>query len=324
MPFFLQFIIPMAVMVSVLLAFLRMSGDNEIVALKASGVSILRLLRPVLLFSFLGCLLTASIAIYALPNGRKASKALLYDIAVAHLDIGLKSRQFIDSFKGVLLYVHHINTADKTLTDIFIEDRRAQNMASTVIAPRGRMLLLPEKRVVVLQLFDGTIHQVDITQATANAIDFEAYNIRLDTSRNIPRAGKGAKDEEEMGLSELKAYIDNAEKKDDQYYITLMEWHKKFSLPAACIMLAILGVPLGIQAKVSKRSFGIGLGLAFFLFYYLLLSLGWVFGEAGVYPPVGRHVGSQHRHLGDRRCFVEAGGERKAFARTVFYKAFAK
>lgn len=286
MPFFLQFIIPMAVMVSVLLTFLRMSGDNEIVALKASGVSIVRLLRPVLLFSAIGCFLTAFTAMYALPKGRQASKMLLYEMAVAHLDIGLKSRHFIDTFKGVLLYVHHINTSNKRLTDIFIEDRRSENMTATVIAPRGRLILQPEQRAVLLQLFDGTIHQVNAGKATANAIVFDNYAIRLDTARKLPRVESKVKDEEDMGVLELKTYLDTTEKKDDQYYIALMEWHKKFSLPVACVILSLLGVPLGIQAKISKRSMGIGLGLAFFLLYYLLLSLGWAFGEAGLYPPV--------------------------------------
>ena len=286
MPFFLQFIIPMAVMIAVLLVFLRMSADNEIIALKASGVSLYKLLPPVLVFGFIACLLTAFMGIYALPAGRLATKSLLYDMALNHLDIGLKQRQFIHSFKDVLLYVNEIDTDSKSLKDVFIEDRRTSNVRTTVIAPRGRMFFKPDQALVLLRLENGTIHQVDVQQGTATAIQFASYDIRLDIPKPHRRASGKVKDEEEMNLSELYQAIRHPQKKDDQYYITLMEWHKKFSLPAACVLLAFLGVPLGIQVRSSKKTFGIGLGLGYFLFYYLMLSAGWVFGEAGVYPPL--------------------------------------
>ena len=286
MPFFLQFIIPMAVMIAVLLVFLRMSADNEVIALKASGVSIVRLLPPVLVFGLTGSLLTAFMGIYALPHGRLATRQLVYEMARNHLDIGLKQRQFLHHFKDILLYVNEVDTATKSLKDVFIEDRRTPNVRTTVLAPRGRMVILPEQALVLLKLADGTIHQVDVLQGTATAIQFESYDIRLDTARSPRSVGGGPKDEEEMNLSELYHAIRSDTDKDAQYYITLMEWHKKFSLPASCVLLAFLGVPLGIQVRSTKKTFGIGLGLGYFLAYYLMLSAGWVFGEAGVYPPL--------------------------------------
>ncbi len=65
-----------------------------------------------------------------------------------------------------------------------------------------------------------------------------------------------------------------------------MEYHKKFSLPVACFVLGLIAVPLGIKTRFSKRSFGMVLGLFFFLIYYILMSAGWVLGESGVCPPV--------------------------------------
>jgi len=61
---------------------------------------------------------------------------------------------------------------------------------------------------------------------------------------------------------------------------------KKFSIPFACFVLGILALPLGAQLKSSKRSYGLVVGLAFFLFYYLLLSIGYVFASKAYYPPV--------------------------------------
>jgi lipopolysaccharide export system permease protein len=69
--------------------------------------------------------------------------------------------------------------------------------------------------------------------------------------------------------------------------ITRHFWNftRKFSMPVACLVLGFLALPLGLQAKGTKRSFGLGLGLLFFLLFYLLLSAGKVYGEVGILPP---------------------------------------
>jgi lipopolysaccharide export system permease protein len=88
-----------------------------------------------------------------------------------------------------------------------------------------------------------------------------------------------------MSLDELRQYLKTSIQKDAGYNNILMELHKKFSIPVSCFALGLLAVPLGIQSRSSKRSYGLVLGLASFLLYYLLLSVGLVFGETGVYPP---------------------------------------
>jgi lipopolysaccharide export system permease protein len=286
MPFFLQFIIPMSVMMAVLLTFLKMSSDNEIIALKAGGVSLYRLLPPVFFFALVGVGLTGVTAIYGLPTGRVAIKKLLYDVAVNNSEIGLKPRTFNDAFDGVMLYVNKVEPATRTLLDVFIEDQRSKDVVSTVVSPRGRLFSQPDQGVFQLRLYNGSINQVDVKERSAHTVQFETYNIRLDLQKSAGIQGVGPKNQEEMSIPELLEFLDKAQKKDDRYYLTLMEYHKKFSLPFSCLFLALLAVPLGIQSRHAKRSFGVGLGLIFFLFYYLLLSAGWVFGETGAYPPL--------------------------------------
>lgn len=287
LPFFLEFVIPMSIMLSILLTFLRLSGDNEITALKAGGINLYQLLPSVMTFCLMGFLLTGFMAVYGLPWGRIAFKQLAIETAERHLDVAIKERTFNDAFKGVMLYVTHMDAKTRTLTDVFIEDQRNTNIISTVVAPKGNLIIDPEQHSVMLRLYRGTINQVDISNRSVNTVQFSTYDISLDTRQQRAGAGlHGPKDEEEMHLEELAAYLDETKIKDRQYYLTLMEYHKKFSLPFACFALGILAVPLGIQSKSSRRSFGIGLGLFFFLIYYILLSAGWVFGEAGAYPPI--------------------------------------
>jgi len=286
-PFFLEFTIPMSVMLAVLLSFLRLSSDNEIAALKAGGRSVYGLLPPVVTFCFLGFVLTGLMAVYGLPNGRLAAKDLARRVAMSHLDAGLKERTFIDRFDNYVLYVNRIDMKSKRLQDIFIEDRHRPNMSSTVVAPEGRLYRRRDRPSFQLKLSNGTIHQVDVDKKTVQSMRFDTYGINLDLQQDMPVSNGGPRDEEEMGLSELRKYLqDNAAKKDAQYYLTQMEYHKKYALPSACFALGLLGVPLGIQSRSSRKSYGIGLGLVFFLAYYLLLSAGWVFGETGQYPAI--------------------------------------
>jgi len=286
LPFFLEFIIPMSVMMSVLLTFLRLSGDNEILALKNGGLSVYDMMPPVMLFCLIGALLTASMALYGLPWGRMSIKNLTAQVASANLDIGIKERTFIDSFKGVMLYVNKMDANSRTLRDIFIEDQRTQDAIITVVAPKGQMESNPDTHQFLLRLNDGTINQVDVKSRAVNTVRFTTYDLYLDTRQALAAVASGPKHPEEMSLSEIRQYLAAATEKNSKYYLTLMEFHKKFSLPFACLALGLLAVPLGIQSRSSRRSFGISLGIFFFLLYYMLLSAGWVFGEKGIYPPL--------------------------------------
>lgn len=285
-PYFLTYIIPMSIMIAVLLTFLRLSGDNEIVALKTSGISIYELLPPVMLFCLLGCLLTLFMTIYAMPWGRLSFKKLTYKVVSSNLEIGFKERTFNDSFEDVVLYVNKIDPNAKELQDIFIEDKRTQNIISTVVAPKGKLFSEPDKYVYHLLLYNGVIYQVDVKNRSTNYINFETYEVRLDIKQEASRLEQGTKHRKEMSLVELWNYLNNSTRRDNEYYNTLMELHKKFSIPIACFALGLLAVPLGIQSGSTKKSFGLVLGMVFFLIYYLLLTAGLVFGETGTCPPV--------------------------------------
>ena len=285
MPFFLQFVIPMSVMIAVLLTFLRMSGDNEIVALKASGVSIYHFLPPVVLFCTVGSLFTLYLTIFGIPWGSSALKALTTRVAASSFEIGLKERTFNDTFKDVMLYVSKIDAGTKELIDIFIEDKRSKDIVSTIVSPRGKLFSDAENMVFRMRLWNGIINQVNIKSRSVNTIQFDTYDVRLDIKEIMQGNDKRSKSRMEMSLAEMRTYLENSKEKNTAYYKTLMDYHKKFSVPLAGIILGLLAVPLGFQATVWKRSSGLALGLAFFLIYYVLLTAGWGFGESGKYPP---------------------------------------
>ncbi len=286
MPYFLVYVVPMSVMMAVLLTFLRMSSDNEVLALKSGGVSLYGLLPPVLVFCLIGMLLTAVMIFGGLPWGRRSMADLTRQVATANINIGLKERTFNDAFDGVMLYVNKIDVRSKELVDIFIQDRRDPEMPITIVAPRGRLFREPERPVFHLRLFDGAINGANLDDRTVNAARFDTYDINLDLGAAMADDHDRRLDEKEMYFGELVRFIRETERRDSKYWEAVMEYHKKFSIPFACLAMGVLAVPLGVGSKFSRRSFGLGLGLTFFLGYYLLLSAGLVFGESGRYPPL--------------------------------------
>jgi len=285
-PHFLEFVIPISVMVSVLLTFMRLAGDNEIVAIKAGGFSLYRLLPPVIAFCLAGAVLTAFMTISGVPWGRLAFKKLTYEIASSHIDIGLKERTFNEMFKGVLIYINRVDIKNKIIADVFIEDYRDKNISSTIVSPEGVIFSDPAKLFFKIRLYNGLINRVDIEKRSVQTINFGTYDINLDINKVGYNLKKVKKKEKEMSLSELRVYLKKKSPDDSKYVQALLEYYRKFSIPFACFALGLLAVPLGVQTSSAKRSYGIGLGLFFILLYYLLMSAGFVFGEAGLYPPV--------------------------------------
>jgi lipopolysaccharide export system permease protein len=286
LPRFLEFTIPMSVMISVLLIFMRMSGDNEIVALKGAGVSLYKLLPPVLVFCLSGVLLCMWITVFGVSWGKLSIKKKSIELARSSIDAALQERQFNSELKGIMIYVSHVDMKTKSLKDIFIEDRRTKGMVSISLAPEGRLIRFDEEDVYTIRLLDGVINQVSMVDKSVNNIQFGEYDINIDL--NIMNKGnkKISKDLDEISITDLIRFIRSGNKNKQHLSEAIMELHEKFSIPFACLSLGILAFPLGVQAASLRQSSGFGLGVSFFLLYYFLLAFGWSAGETGAFPPV--------------------------------------
>ncbi len=285
MPYFLVYIIPMSVMMSVLLTFLRMSADNEILALKSGGVSLYNMLFPVAAFAAAGFALTVFMAVYGMPWGKSSYEQLSMEVVQSNFNIGLKERQFIDNFDGVMMYVNEVDVKSRGMKGVFIEDNREGGQASTVVAPEGYLFEGEKPYTFMIRLYGGIVSQGGPGTKSAHATRFDTYDIRLDLKSAASGSGSRHRDKKEMGLGELRAYLEDQDNRGKRYYSMHVEFHRKFSIPFACIALAVLAMPLGVQTVSARKSAGLGIGLVCFLLYYLLLSGGMVLGETGRYHP---------------------------------------
>ncbi len=284
-PHFLVFVLPMAVMMAVLLAFMRMAADNEILVLKSAGVSLHQMIPSVLAIIGCGALATLMMTIYGMPQAKLAIKRLTYETLATHANVGLQARTFNNRFEKVTLYVNAVDTQTMQLKDVFIEDRRNPQAIATIVAPSGQLIRVPERRAVRLRLFNGLINQVERNAPSASVLHFATYDFEFNFKQAEKLARYKRKDEDEMGMAELEAHIRNVRSDPDDFYEALIEYHSKFSIPAACLALGVLAIPLGVELKSSRRSAGLGMGLSLFVMYYIMMSAGRSLAEVGIVDP---------------------------------------
>ncbi|HGY11360.1 MAG TPA: LPS export ABC transporter permease LptF [Desulfobacterales bacterium] len=286
LPRFLEFTIPMAVMISILLTFMRMAGDNEIVALKGAGVSLYKLLPTVLVFCFFCVFLTMCVTLFGVSWGKLSVKKTTIELARTSIDAALQARQFNSELEDVMIYVAHVDMKTKELKDVFIEDRRTKGVVSISIAPSGKLIRFKDENIYTIRLYNGVINQVDVDDNSVTSLQFGDYDINIDLNSLNKAQGKISKDLDERSLVDLIRFIRSGIKDKSRLNEALMELHEKFSIPFACLSLGILAFPLGIQSASLRKSSGFSLGISFFLLYYFLLAAGWSAGETGNYPPV--------------------------------------
>jgi lipopolysaccharide export system permease protein len=284
-PFLLSLTIPMSTLLATLLAFLRLSGDNEITVLKSAGVSLYQLLPPVFLFSLWTYLLTSYLSVTVVPAANGAFRNELLALAKARAEVSIKERIFNEDFKNMVLYINHIPIGSNIMYSVFIQDDRDEEMVNVVLATRGRIATDKKQRHLIMQLFDGVVDRVNRDLKTSETIDYDRYDLKLDLESELAKENLMKPDQYEMSTDALWKAIDEFKQEDIHHHLYSLEVHKRFALPFACIVLGLIAVPLGIMFRLTGRNWGIVLGLIVFLVYYILHSAGWSFGESGAYPP---------------------------------------
>jgi lipopolysaccharide export system permease protein len=285
LPFLMVYIIPMSFFISILLGFLRLAGDNEVTALKGSGLSFFQLLPPVVILSVSGYALTAFAAMVAQPWGEHSLKNLLFQVAVVQARVNLKERVFYNEFKELVFYIQKVH-GDGLLEDVFIYDQREKEIPQTIIAKRGWLIPNPQLRSLNLRLEDGHIYNISLKSKSAQTVYFKSYDLYLPLEQIVSDQEKREKSETEMYLPELKEKIRQTAPSEKKYYNYQIEYYKKFSLPFACLVLGLIAFPLGLQSRLAGRSWAAILGGTVFFIYYLFLSLAFSLGERGTLPPI--------------------------------------
>ncbi len=286
LPNLLQFSIPMASTLAVITAFSRLSGDNEILALKSAGCGLGKMLVPVIMVALFTAGLTALTTCVMIPRGSLALKKTFYQLAREKIDQGLRSQEFSDSLDKVVIYIDQVDPTSKEWHGVYISDRRDPANPLTILATKGSLTADAGDTVITLALREGSIHRDrdEISQTLA----FTDYRLQLplnsgvgslDPSFDPKKLGKNdlAPNQLLVRAEELKREAGkNPQLRNfflGQSTNLISEYHSRLALPVGCLLLTILALPLSLQSKPGRSNPGLPMGLFFFVLYYLLFSM---------------------------------------------------
>lgn len=280
LPSFWLYTIPMALLLAVLLAFGRLSGDSEVTAMKSCGISLYGMLPPPVLFALLCCVGCVWISLYAVPWGNLAFKKLVIDVAQSKAGVVLKERVFNDAFPGLVVYTENFDQKRQTMEGVIIHDQRNPRDPATIFAKEGALLADPREKSIEFHLKEGSIHRNEGKKGY-RLVEFQGYDLRVALAQGEKKAEKS---ESEMTLAELSHPKKGTTAK--QALSMQLEYHSRLALPFSCFVFTLLAMPLGIQNRRSGKAAGFSLSIGVLLLYYIALSGFKTMGERGVLTPL--------------------------------------
>ncbi len=280
--------IPMALLLGVLVGIGRLASDSELVALRSTGMSLYRLLRPVLLLSTVLTLVNGLLMIYLLPRGNRAVSQLYLDILTRTVAQQVEPRVFYNEWQGKVLYIFESSARNEDWRGVFLADAVPSERQEVIIAKRGRLLVEDAGERVVLQLSEAIKHSFDFHSpkryetSRHETLRIVLRDRFLSTERARIATRRGPR---ELELGELKVLARDISATPEQRRIARVGVHKMFAIPAACLVMGLISLPLGFTNRHGGRSSGFAISIGVIVVYYVLLSQGEDAARLGRLPP---------------------------------------
>ena len=272
--------IPMSLLLSLLIAFGRLSADREFVAMQACGISLGRLLWPVTLISVSAWVLTSYVLIDLVPGSNQRFLDIVFEVASQRAEGDVKPRTFFTDFPNLVVYVQEIPQGGHGWNGVFLADLRADQHAPVYLAERGRVVIDRQRRRIDLELINATQYRIDDNGKDENLVTRTPRAVfSVDSAAMFARVT--AKSSRQMSIAELNAEIvrrhqeiDPATNKPFSTHNEEMEIHKRFSIPVACLVFGLIGLALGATNRRDGAFGSFVIGIAVVFAYYVPLMIG--------------------------------------------------
>ncbi|WP_041245059.1 LptF/LptG family permease [Gloeobacter kilaueensis] len=291
LPQIITYTFPMSMLLATLIAFGRLSGDEEITVLQASGVSIYRIVAPTLVLSVVVSVITfvfnevvvptanqeANITLARAVGGGEKPKFSKDNILypeyswVTHQDgrreFGLNrlfyARRFSD---GVMYGLTILDYSQADLNQVITADSATYDPASKS-----------------WRFHDGTSYVIDPGGNYRNILRFQEQQVKIDSTPL--QFAQEARRPEEMTTGELRRYIHLAENARQDVKGLLVSLYQKYAIPSVCFAFALIGAPLGLRRQRTSNALGLGLSVLIIFTYYIFLFVAQALGQTGTLPP---------------------------------------
>jgi len=282
-PLALTYTIPMSVLVGILIGLSRLAADSEITAMRASGMGVWDFGRVLAIFVAAAWLLALGNGLYLAPWSLASLGHLEDQLKGSQVYYEVQPRVFYEGFPKIVLYVQDVHSASggAVWKGVFLAD--ISDPANPVITLAREGILVPEGQDRLhLHLVDGSSHETDPEHPDHYQISsFEQ------TDKPIELASSDTKADEvpykAIGTWELRKRAASVDPVTARLY--LIEFHNRFALPTACLVLAMVGIPLGLSSKKSGKSGGFVLTIALVFVYYFISLIGVSLAKQGRVSP---------------------------------------
>jgi LPS export ABC transporter permease LptF len=286
LPFSLIFTIPWGMLTAILLVFGRLSADNELIALRANGVSVTRVCAPLVVLAIVFTAICLWLNVQVAPAAQEKLRSTIFDLATRNPIALFGSDQVIDQFPGRRIYVG--KKEGNKLENILVFQMDEHALPVRVTHARTGMLEadLPNKRIL-MHLYEARYQERDAKdpfdlRRMRDGISMAEGTLPI-SLEELYEKQKKSPGRSALSLEQLMDQLNTGTKREQS--ATRTEINKRFSFPFACMAFALIGVPLGITTHRRETSIGFAMGLIVAVFYFLFVIIADTLrGNARVHP----------------------------------------
>ncbi len=280
--------LPIAFLLGILVGVGRLSQDSELVALRAAGIDLFTLYRPIAVLAVLFAVITGTVMTIVVPRTNRILYGMKLQLSTFAIAQRIQPGVFSPEFGGRRIYVERASTDRRSLEGLIVSDNSSpQDGERLTIARRGALELEEAEGRLWLRLEDAVTHHTTPDARGYDRAGYRTQRVLLDDTNPRDRFAKTRPDKQlrEMTLDELLA---RARTTKDVILARLswVEIHKKFSFPAACLVFGLVGLPLGVVNRRGGRAAGFAVSTAIVLVYYILYATGEARAVKGTLSPL--------------------------------------
>lgn len=275
----LPYTIPASILIAILVTFTRLSTDNEVTALKASGVSLYSLLPPVVMLSVIASVLTLWTTLYLAPASEVKLSRLIYNFVKERTFAGVQEKKFYDDFQNIVLYVDEKDDSG-LLKGIFIEAGRGDDEL-VITAKEGHLFSNEKDLSLMLRLVDGEMHKKETNNY--HKAEFKTHTLKL----TVPRLANARYPQNSRNVSSKELYRLMKDEKESKKQTVRAKFalYSRVATGVSVMIFAIIALPLGIQRIRTSKVTGFSTALVLILLYYVITKLLKSAARGYILPP---------------------------------------
>lgn len=287
LPTILVFSLPLSFLIGILIGLSGLSGESQITALRACGVPLRALMRPIIMLGIVIGSLTALMSLWMLPETNNRFFALTDKISLRQATAQVQPRVFNEGYPSIVFYLDDLATDKQRWSRVFLSDNTDPRAPRTVLAREGSWVTDPVASRLQLHLENGTIYELDPDNPGKDKLSiFRSTDIPVEIVREAAH-DDSPKENHKRRTTELSTgeLWSNHETDSEEILKRNIELHKRFAIPFSILGFSLLGLTLGVNSSKGGRTSGFVWSLLLVMTWFVLFTDGLRLASVQKVPP---------------------------------------